>query len=1208
MAYCVRCGGGLGEVDALGLCPDCGGNPTNSARSLRRFEAPEAVPASWSPAPGDVVGAYEIGELLGMGAMGTVHRVHHREWNADLAMKSPRPEVLRRAGGSDAFVAEATHWMDLGLHPNVVCCHFVRAVGCAPRVFAEYVPGGSLRQWVGDGRLYRGDPRQALACVLDVGVQLAWGLAHAHDQGLVHQDVKPANVLLDPDGTTKVTDVGLARSAAPAAGVARSPIGGTPAYFSPEQADAIARSRSSSPDSHPSRHEELVLTPATDVWSWALCLLDMLTGTAEPRRHGQAGIAVLAACEDRILAGDDRIAAVPGDVLDVLRECLQTAGESRPTMHLVADRLVAVVPAVTGGPYPRRRPRSLALRADSLNNRALSQLELGDRAQAVRTWGEALRLDPHNLDATFNLGLNRWRHGEHTDADALDALDAVAEAARSTGAGAQARVVEALLHVERGDHLAAEAAVAAVTSDEATSSDLAYLRSRLAPDGWRGRRALAALPGWGGRVAAVGFSADEQQVRSAGAEGTTWTARISDGSCVSLRQNDADPVEVAAFSAGTGRMACTGSRRSVRVWDLSTGQKLFETPEHPGLVSAVAVSTSGARAASLCWVSDDSSGRIGVRRGMGDVFAPVLSRDEVRVWDVDARHLARQFHRTSRGDGYGRMSASADLGAVLVSHNETAEVWDARTGERCASLVGHDAWVSAVALAPDGRTAVTGAYDHTVRSWDVASGDCLVLHGHRSPVSCVAVVPAAGVAVSGAADLTVRLWDLTSGRCLWTFPCLSEPTALAASRRGDRVCVGHADGGVTILDTGLDAAPPRVPYRLSHVVATERLADTQTEFEGALRDADAALAAQRWPDAVDHLRRARAVPGYRDDPQTRRRWRSLATHVPGRRFVGSRSVGRVEGHTDEVAHVAAAIGQGHEVTAVCLDAVGAVAVSGSRDDTIRVWDTDTGACLGTWRDGEVEDMSLSADGRVLVAAAGRHGRRWDLTTGTAAADFAEQMSVHAVALTADATMALSTQGWDGRVRLWQLDTGRCVHVLRARLIGKRPSLDAVAVSGDGRWAAAGGRDSLVHVWDTTTGARVHSLHGHTNWVSSVALDHRGDVLVSGSHDHSLRIWDVSTGACRHAVPAHDNWVTGVSVSVDGSIAVSGGYDGTVRLWDVATGHRVGLLEAPESRVVAVAVSGDAFVVAAGHSSGVVAIWQLEWDYPAGVPGQGVSRP
>jgi WD40 repeat protein len=80
------------------------------------------------------------------------------------------------------------------------------------------------------------------------------------------------------------------------------------------------------------------------------------------------------------------------------------------------------------------------------------------------------------------------------------------------------------------------------------------------------------------------------------------------------------------------------------------------------------------------------------------------------------------------------------------------------------------------------------------------------------------------------------------------------------------------------------------------------------------------------------------------------------------------------------------------------------------------------------------------------------------------------------------------------------------------------------------------------------------------------------------------------------------------VSADGSIAVSGGYDGTVRLWDVATGHRVGLLEAPESRVVAVAVSGDAFVVAAGHSSGVVAIWQLEWDYPAGVPGQGVSRP
>jgi len=145
---------------------------------------------STSPQPGwridDVIDdLYEVREVIESGGMGVVHRVHHRGWNMDLAVKTPRPELVSSPQRMADFETEAETWVGLGLHPNIAACVYVRRIVGLPRVFAEWVDGGSLHDAIQLRRLYYGRAEEVLARILDVAIQFAWGLDYAHSQGLI---------------------------------------------------------------------------------------------------------------------------------------------------------------------------------------------------------------------------------------------------------------------------------------------------------------------------------------------------------------------------------------------------------------------------------------------------------------------------------------------------------------------------------------------------------------------------------------------------------------------------------------------------------------------------------------------------------------------------------------------------------------------------------------------------------------------------------------------------------------------------------------------------------------------------------------------------------------------------------------------------------------------------------------------------------------
>jgi serine/threonine-protein kinase len=187
------------------------------------------TPSDWPDSIGRL-GSYEIKGVLGRGGMGIVLKAFDPALSRNVAIKVLSAHLATSGPARRRFLREARAAAAV-VHEHVVGVFaVVESVGL-PFLVMEYVPGRTLQERVDSA----GPPE--LAEILRIGSQTAAGLAAAHEQGLIHRDVKPANILLE-NGVERVrlTDFGLARAAADAALTHSGVISGTPHYMAPEQA------------------------------------------------------------------------------------------------------------------------------------------------------------------------------------------------------------------------------------------------------------------------------------------------------------------------------------------------------------------------------------------------------------------------------------------------------------------------------------------------------------------------------------------------------------------------------------------------------------------------------------------------------------------------------------------------------------------------------------------------------------------------------------------------------------------------------------------------------------------------------------------------------------------------------------------------------------------------------------------------------------
>ncbi len=252
---------------------------------------------------GQTISHYKILEKLGGGGMGVVYKAEDTKLKRFVALKFLPPDLTRDEEAKERFVQEAQAASALD-HPNICTIYEIDETEDGQMFIAmAYYEGETLKKKVSGGQL-------PVNSIMDIAVQVAQGLAKAHQKGIVHRDIKPANILVTSDGLVKILDFGLAKLAGAIRLTKTGATLGTPAYLSPEQAPGIDADH------------------RTDIWALGVVLYEMLTGqTPFAGEYDHAVIYSILNEEPRPLSG--LRAGAPAELESIVKKAIAKNFEAR---------------------------------------------------------------------------------------------------------------------------------------------------------------------------------------------------------------------------------------------------------------------------------------------------------------------------------------------------------------------------------------------------------------------------------------------------------------------------------------------------------------------------------------------------------------------------------------------------------------------------------------------------------------------------------------------------------------------------------------------------------------------------------------------------------------------------------------------------------------------------------------------------------------
>jgi WD40 repeat protein/tRNA A-37 threonylcarbamoyl transferase component Bud32 len=287
--------------------------------------------------------------------------------------------------------------------------------------------------------------------------------------------------------------------------------------------------------------------------------------------------------------------------------------------------------------------------------------------------------------------------------------------------------------------------------------------------------------------------------------------------------------------------------------------------------------------------------------------------------------------------------------------------------------------------------------------------------------------------------------------------------------------------------------------------------------------------------------------------------------------VSDQSLMTLRGHTDKVRGVA-------------VSPDGKRIVSGSRDDTVKVWDATTGAELMTLR-GSSGSAMFSPDGkRVASCSMDQTIRIWDAATGNELTMLQDEAGVVSIAFDPDGKRLVSGN-WDKTIKLWDIASGAEITAFR----GHDGILNTVSFSPDGTRIISSSNDKTVRVWGVSTGDQLMVLKGHEGAVGDHSISPDGKRIISASEDKTAKVWDLATGSELMTLRGHDKGVLSVAFSPDGAQIVTAGQ--AIKVWDAASGTELTSFLGHSRMVRDVAFSPDGKRIVSGSYDGTVRVWE-----------------